>query len=376
MPYAGLRDFHRQDSMLGGPHTALARLEVWRTSAGGRFLGYDETSGLLDDDAEHITFSTSGKWVTGIRRSLSLTVPATQQWKTWLGMPELVLRPFVGVEVSRAEPIEWIPQGVFVVQQRPWSLKPGGGVSVQGSDMYSRLLGVGALPPQGYGGLTRDAIGNLIRLTNPWQFRVFVDATSEAVCPPVVLNKRRHDIIKDLNVSIGAETFAGRDGYFYIQDRKYRPADMTLFTGPTGTVGDIVETLDRSNVKNIITVASSNTGASFDPVTVSVMDPDDPAYFVNIGGYYDDTITSSLVTDSGQALQMATAELAKAKETARSLAISCVPNYRLDPGDGVNLLWPDGKFEYLAIRSITYPHPEDTAPQEITAVTSMGPDDE
>lgn len=339
----------RFHTILGGPHTAQYRVDLYSQ-------GVLQAAGV-----PYKTGSVTDQWVTGVRRNLTLDVPDTRQWKDWLALPALELRPFAGVSYG-AGAAELCPLGVFEVLVKPRNLRPGT-LSLKAPDRWNRAVPMFLYPTWATTELTAArSVAGLIRASEGVQ----VDATSLARTPSVLWQGDKQKVITDLLTAIGAEASFDRTGVAVIKDRAYKWPVVTVRPGRGGTIQDMTATADLSVVRNALSVASTNTDVQFELVTAAITDLTDPAHPQYVG-LRSEALTSSVLRDQDEAKVMLYTELRKRAAFSRQLSITQIPDYSLDAGDVIVVNWDQsGDFEFVGIQSVT--HPLGEGMQAITTV--------
>lgn len=340
---------------LATSHTATIRCEVW-----------DRGEKVLDS-LPLIDGMVTDKWVTGTRRTLSVTVPHTPQWRELLATPMIELRPYRGINYGSGAP-EVVPLGQFPVMFDADDVDPRQPLQIDADDKWQIILSDSFYGPTvSKTGLIRTEIARLIGQTalgTPTS-----SATSAAQMVQRIYQGSRHDAIAELCAAIGAEVFVNRQGQAILRNRKPTSAPSALIvSGDEGTMIGLRAEREWRDVYNVVSVIPTATNVSFAPVVVSITDTADPAHPARIGRRVYPWSTP-LVADVGQAATAGKEMLRKLSAPQRSLAIQCIPNVALDASDCVAVIWPDGTYEAAQIDQITHPlNPH--APQQISTVTN------
>ena len=343
MGYHVSERFHK---VLGGSHTTAAHLDIYSK---GRLI---ESGVPFNRDGSSVTED----YVTGARRSATIAVPHTKQWLAWLDLSAVELRPYAGLVYGHGTP-EMCPMGVFPVLQRPRQLVPRE-LSLSCVDRWEGINAWGFLTPEWS---TRQlaipaTVAKLIQDTSI-DVAVQVEATSTVPTPSVLWapgQGARTQVIADLCQIATAEAFVDRLGAPIVRDRTHLQPTVTLRPGVGGTVVNIVATVDLSKVINAVSVTGTGE-AKFDPVLMQISDPHDPAYRDNVGGIRSEAYSSSALTGWFHARQVGADRLRRGRGFARQLTITCVPDYSLDAGDVMNVLWGDGGNELATVQTVTTP---------------------
>jgi hypothetical protein len=162
------------------------------------------------------------------------------------------------------------------------------------------------------------AVQNLIRYCYP-QVRFAGSATTNLLTPstPIVLQagKDPWGEARRLLGNVGYEAYFDPDGYCTIQavQTSLGPADWALLEGTNATLLSLTKTLSDEQFFNHAVVTGENTNNTSGPVRAEVMDqnPRSPTYVNGPMGNIVDYYTSSDVTSTQQALNVARARLNK-----------------------------------------------------------------
>lgn len=334
-------------------HAAV--VEVWSESK------------LIATTDQFVDGQVSEKRVTGIRRSLSLSVEPTRQWLRWLRMPMLELAVWSGFSWGRSE--ELLPLGVFPVLA-PGLSAPLTKVDVDADDWWQRVVSADFMIPQAsYPGSIRDAIARLVSEVHIGGTRIhpvtkvevgepLITASSTAVMPNVVWgDKSRHETVVELCESIGAEAFIDRYGRPVVQDRANQPG-RDLSDGPGGTVRSVSTSVDWTPVRNTVYVephsSTKDIITPFDPVMYAITEPAHPANVFHIG-QRTVKLSSPLILDHDQAVKAAVAELAKRSAPALSWSVACDPDPSREPGDELTVTTRDLGSVRGVVEEVTHP---------------------
>jgi hypothetical protein len=333
-----------------GSYQVVAWVEVWR---GTELLATVPQSDIVGG-------SVTAQWVTsGVRRTLSLTVPRTEEWLGWLQVG-VELRPYRGMKLTSDDIV--CPLGRFPVRKFTRPRSPGT-LSVSASDRWQWIAaGKNFGSVAAYGGLVSEAASLLIGEVDPYGFGMtrINTATSTAVTSGGVWQSDRSNTIGDLVESIGAEAFIDRDGQPVIRDRPTLGDPVaSIRSGDNGTLIDSVTEIDWESVINAVVVEDTTTGSTLEKVFVAINDPDDPAHRLNISGGsasggWQTEVYSAQFTDRDQMLTAGLAKLAKGAAPARQWSVQMPPDVSLDESDTVLLETVDGD-EMGLIKSISYP---------------------
>lgn len=323
-------------------HTSTARVEVW---SAGRPVA--ESAPFLDG-------SVTDEWVTGSRRSLSLTVPATRGWQRWLDIqatPALELRVFRGVRFSRALTVE-CPMGVFPVLPPDQAIPAGQPIQITASDLWIKV---------GYGDFTTaesaptrlatDIIRALIMgaglpeptvlVTSP---AIFATTSPDNSAPPIiqVYAGTRQQAIEDAVAAVAGEAYVARDGSPMVTPvRQLEAATSEAVTTKGSAFGAAVAT-DWSKVYNVVSARSTATDVRFPPQIAYVISTDHPAHPSRTGWIRTFPLKSSDLRTAAAAYAAAWAKLPSVAGPAQKITYRCNPDPRRDSGDSILGDTPDG----------------------------------
>lgn len=305
-----------------GALTNESRVELWSDGE------------LVDDAAPIIGGQVTEHRVTGIRATLTLDVEPSGQWRRWLRLPNLELRPFAGMSWGAVP--ELIPLGrfPFIAPVVPDPLPAA--IQIQANDWWGWAIGGRSfrVPMTARRGTVRDAVSYLMGAwvaTLPWPT---ITATSRANMPAgVVWDGRVQDTIDALCKSIGAESFVDRSGEPRVADRVNMAAPSLTDSTVDGTVMSVTPAADRSQVFNSIAVSSSNQDIQFDPVVYTLNNPNHPADPSNIGLQVAPGYSSPYFRNRAQAVAAAPGILAKYIEPQLSWRVECLPDPARTVGD-------------------------------------------
>lgn len=329
-------------------HNAVSWVEVWR---GPEQLGVgDFKDGSVTDT-----------WVTsGPRRTLSVIVAPTREWLEWLRIG-VELRPFRGRRYPSGDVV--CPLGQFPVRKftRP---RRATQIQVQAQDRWQWVTAdtFGA-PVMAYGGTAVRVAAQLIAEVDPygWGESLELTASSGVWTPAGTWSGTRDQAIGDLLEAAAAEAFVDRLGVPVVRDRPTVGDPVVAIRGSEGgTLINLDEDIDWEKVANAVVVSSSQTGATLEPVTVAITDPDDPAHRTNIsggatsGGWQTIKLQSPAFTSRDEMLVAGLAALAKNAGPARTWSVQMPPDVSLDASDTVLLETRDGDV-LTQIQSISHP---------------------
>lgn len=175
---------------------------------------------------------------------------------------------------------------------------------------------------------------------------VIIDDTSVAeVRSGTSWEQERSDALDSLCTQLGAgnEWFADKLGVFRV---KALPAAITISTpavwiidsGDDGVLIDRVSELDRSGVYNQVVVVGEAVGGSLSAnAHAEDLDPDSPTLYGGPFGKVPNFYTGQQVTSTIAANELAIQLLVNSIAATRTLAVTCVPNPRIELGDVVRV---------------------------------------
>lgn len=344
-------DLDRFTRTLSRSHTATCRVELW---SGGKQLS--ESAPIIDG-------AVTDEWVTGIRRSLSLSVPPSRKWLAWLDTQPLTIRPYRGIRFSPALTIE-VPLGVFDALPPGRSL-PADRISLSLRDRWERVGFSDFTGPAG--SETSPVTAQLARLIRD---ALLPDPTVETanltVIPGQVFTRSRMDAITDLASAVGVECFVGRDGLPVIRDVPVLGAAVAELTG----VSSVSQQVDWSKVYNAVEARSTANDVDFDPQTAHLAWTGHPAHPNQTGWLKVYKLSSAAIRTQDQAVDAAAAMLPKVSAIAGTLEYRGVVDPRLDASDCVMGPTPIGSM-VTQIKSVTTPLQADDPQVVQTIMTRM-----
>lgn len=316
-------------------HTSTARVEVW--SAG---VPVAESAPFLDG-------SVTDEWVTGSRRSLTLTVPATRAWLRWLDIqatPALELRVFRGIRFSRALTVE-CPMGVFPVLPPDQPIPGGPPIQITASDSWIKV-GYGdfttpELPPTR---VATDIIRALIMgagLPEPTMLlsspAIFATTSVDSSAPPIIqlYAGTRKQALEDAVAAAAGEAYIARDGTPMVTPVRQLEAATSEAVISTGSAFGATVATDWSKVYNVVAARSTATDVSFPPQLAYVISTDHPAHPNNTGWTRTYALKSADLRTAEAASAAAWAMLPKVAGPAQKITYRCNPDPRRDAGDSI-----------------------------------------
>lgn len=357
-----VEDKERWDRAHGSSRVATCRVELW---ADGR---------LLTDSAPIDDGSVTDDWaITGVRRSLSLTVAPTRKWLAWLDNDGLEVRPFLGNRFSRSLTME-CPMGRFPLTP-PEISRPLGPIQIHANDYYQWIddADFQDKPVPRPAGYVTDAISWLVRgagLPTPLNL-----STSTEKSGRVTLDQTRLQAVEDAAKSISGEVYVDRLGQVVIADARELD-DPTSEILTTNAVGLSIKP-DPMQVYNVVSVKSGAEGMQDVPARVARIDWEGhPAHPYRLGTPGRPRIrvlhySSDLLTSVAQMDRAASTLLARKSAAARTTVYEAFPDPSRDAGDSIVGATITGA-EVTQIASVTHPlRLSDGATQQVTTVSTQ-----
>jgi hypothetical protein len=279
--------------------------------------------------------------------------------------------------------VEYVPLGLFIVESISASqTTEGQSVDLSGSDFFSAVQRARLLAPQGFGVLTHlSLVQILIRdslnanftsvLGGPVKFSVLNPSgqMSNATLNKPKVDRDRAQTIGELLRAMGAVGYFDGDGVYVI---RYDPRALRGYTnnqtdawtatqGENGVVVELTQEITRDRIYNAIVAI----GESDDPKAklytgiAKDMDPKSPTYWLGPFGQVPGFFNSKYLSNQTVANNAAATALKAAKIMHKRINIKLLPDYSLEPGDKVRILFPgaepkDDTWEIHCLTSLTY----------------------
>lgn len=325
------------------------RWEPGRSHAGTARVDVLSAGQVVAEDVEFIDGSVTETLALGVRAKLSLQVEPSRLWLEWFNLPLLELRVWSGLSWGRTEQL--LPLGVFPVDPPARSL-PLSAVSISADDRWAYIARNDLLydwpGPSGWNSALAARLMVEGGLDEP---TVTVDR--DLISPGVMWEGKRHDLIRDYLLPIGADAYVDRTGLPRIETRRYTDG-AALTDGEDGTVVKVSSTVDLSGVFNAVGAASSKSGVVIEPPAfVAVTDVNHPAHPSKIG-QRQTRVTSQAIDNYGDAINFARSELERLSSPALGWTVECVPDATRMPGDRVTVTTGLGSVQAI-IRDVTHP---------------------
>jgi len=335
-------------SALAAPHQVTVRADV--DKGGVRlYSGLPVTGGAIEVDSSSIT-----------RRRLNLELAPRRPISTYVDAPTLPRNPgdplgHYGQEIALSWGLtysggltEWLPVGVFRIEDVSGSLLGDGPVQVSGVSREAFVADARFTAPYTASSPSAQSlIGTLIHEVLPG-VEVISSATMDRRVPRTTWDEDRWGAIADLATSIAAVVYADPWGRFVIADAPTlaTPPVWRVTAGPGGVLVGAASAASRAGVYNALVVRGESPSSDAAPVQGSAYDltAGSPTRWGDPGtgafGMVPAFLSIPTVTTAEQAVAVARANLAKYVGAASTLDVSAVPNAALEAGDVVEVI-PD-----------------------------------
>jgi hypothetical protein len=179
---------------------------------------------------------------------------------------------------------------------------------------------------------------------------------TEPTLADTVYDEDRGAAIRDLAAGVGAIVFFDAAGNFVLTPRPSGTGTpvWTLDTGPQGVLISSSESLDRSNVRNGVSVRAQ-ADVTTAPI-YSLKTDDDPASPTRWGGPFGKVpliVTSQSIQSQAAADSVAATLLSLRLGLSRSLELHGVPNPALEGGDLIEIVHADGRSETALVNGFS-----------------------
>jgi hypothetical protein len=169
-----------------------------------------------------------------------------------------------------------------------------------------------------------------------------------------VYEEDRAAALADLASSVGAEALFDNLGDFVIRPRTPSTAVAWVFdAGDNGSLIQVSETVDRSSVRNGVSVRGQPDVDQ--PPIYALATYDDPTAPTRWGGPFGKVpliSSSTAVASQAQADATARSLLNLRLGLSRTLVLQGIPNPALEPGDLIEIRYPDGRTEQQLVNAI------------------------
>lgn len=328
-------------------HQMTRRVEVWSGST------------LLTESAPIRSGSVTDEWKTGVRRTLTLSVPPSPRWLSWLAGP-LTIRPYRGIRFSPSLTVE-CPMGVFDRLPAEQS-RPAEQISMSIRDRWER---VGFADFIGLAGSeTGPVVAQLARLIRDANLPdPLVRTASQVVAPGQMFDGTRQSAVADLASAIAAECFIDRSGLPVIAQSPALGDHVVRIQA----LSSIAVSVDWSQVYNAVEARSTATNVDFAPQSAYLTWTGHPAHPNQTGWIKTYKLASAAIRTQDQAIDAAKAMLPKVSAIAGTVQYRGVPDPRLDSSDCVQGPTPSGASIVTQIKSVVTPLTSDE-PQVVQAI--------
>lgn len=183
------------------------------------------------------------------------------------------------------------------------------------------------------------------------------DVNTTSLVPALMWNTDRGKALDDLAQSLQARWYTLGDGSFVIRMYPYAGGTVvaSLSDGMDGIVSGAEVRKSRFGGANSVTVVSERMDGSA-PVRYTARDivPSSPTYYYGDYGKVSQVITVQTPLDNASAQALAEQLLSAQIAVTETWDVSCVPDYRLEPGDTIDLEWRGARGRQV-IDQVTYP---------------------
>lgn len=252
--------------------------------------------------------------------------------------------------------VERVQLGRFRVDSIVWS-ELQGQASLTLSDHFAQVQDEAFLTPWNPAGLKpsdaavqaiQDVFGATIL------YHVETDPVSEPTIQGTVYEEDRAQAVGDLASSVGAEAFFDNLGDFVLRPRhRTTPVAWTIDAGERGVMIAASETIDRSSVRNGVSVRGQ-PGMDQAPIYALAThdDPTSPTRWGGPMGRIPLISSSTAVGSQAQADAAAQSLLNLRLGLARTVTFQAVPNPALEPDDLIRIIYADGRVEQLLVNAV------------------------
>ena len=252
--------------------------------------------------------------------------------------------------------VERVPLGMFRVESVMWG-ELSGTASLTLADRFAQVQDEPLPTPWTPAGMhPSDAIVALVQQVfgSSIQYHVQTTPATEPIMAGTLYAAERTEAISDLTQSIGAEVLFDAYGDFVVRP-SYKtskpPQSWTINAGRRGVLTKAETTLDRSSVRNGVSVRGQPD--TDQPPIYGLALYTEPTSPIRWGGPFGKVLLiaeSTAVASQAQADATARSLLNLRLALSRTFQIESVPNPALEPEDVVALVFPDGSVEQQAIK--------------------------
>lgn len=251
---------------------------------------------------------------------------------------------------------ERVQLGLFRVDSVAWS-ELAGAATLTLSDRMAQIQDEPFVTPFAAGGLKpSDAIVAAVQAVYGSSILYHVETTpaAEPTLADVLYEEDRASAITDLAAAADAWAYFDHLGDLLIRPRSHAPAlAWTIDAGPDGVLTGAEETLDRSSVRNGVSVRGQADASS--PPIYALATNDDPSSPTRWGGPFGRVAlisSSTSITTQAQADATAAALLRLRLGLSRTVTLTAVPNPALEPDDEIRVVYADGRTETLTVNAV------------------------
>jgi hypothetical protein len=349
-------------------HFIVNTVEVWEA---GNLLGRLPISSGSVTDA----------WVSGTRRSISMTTQATDPVKSMIH-PGVELRPYSGIDY-RSGPLELLALGCFPVTDDIDTSRPNQPLTLNCQDRWQLVYAADFVTPRSTNPaltIVAQVVQFLVEVGQWTASQIDMQFTSSV---PVVAQTfdtspgGRATACIDLLKTIGAEVFVNRQGNPVIRYRQAAGSPAAVFA-PGVRQKDLSATRSTANVYNVVYAFSTSIDPAFPALsyTARITDPTHPAYPRPGVPIHPISLSSPQFTTALQLKNAAQKELSRISREARQISIvPTAPDPSLNASDTVTAIWAStGVSENQQIQQIVHPLTLTDNPA-ITCVSSRSSED-
>jgi hypothetical protein len=338
---------------LPGSHRMLAEARVLTTFQTGDTpagVQVDILDGdvVLDGTAEvqrSLVLATTGTWP---RRAGDLLAPYGNEIFVRRGLD-------LGPDV---EPL-WFPLGYFRIDTPEQDRVPDGPIRLSCQDRMAGIVDGELLAPRELAATrtNQSVFDELVGEIYPDATVIFDGLASETLGRPLVAERSRYRILRDIADSLGKIMYWDGEGFLRVEDAP-DPGDPVwdVYAGPGGVQVGLSRTLTRRGVYNAV-VATGEGGDSGDPVRAVAIDanPLSPTCFGGRFGRVPKFYASPLLTTAGQAATAAAAMLRRLVGLPYQVDFQAVVNPALRPHDPIRIRDKAGNRELHIVERLTIP---------------------
>jgi hypothetical protein len=242
--------------------------------------------------------------------------------------------------------IEWVPLGVFRIDDVAGDLVGSAPVRVTGPDRAAWVIDDRLLAPRTVSGPSAVSIIQQLIAESIGDAEVAVLTSADRRVGPTVIERDRwKDGVRALADSIGCVVYADQAGRFVIADapRLTDEPVWRLHPGPDGVVVGVDTRRSRSDVWNAVAVTGDTPEGATEPVSAFVVDdfPGSPtAYGDPSKGYYGrrpQFMAIPSLTTRAQCVNAALARLARVTGAGKVVSVQSAPLYPLDADDVIDI---------------------------------------